>query len=256
LGDVSVIVPWHWGLECDHRTAALNYVLGRYSGYLLGDASALAVSPPSDGEWCKGGAIRSALPDAREIVIVNDADSWCDGIGEAVQAVREGAPWAVPHEKVHRLTPIATGELLAGCRAPEALATEKRPYRGHAGGGILVARRETLEQVPPDRRFTGWGSEDCAWRDALRTLVGMEWRQSGKPLIHLWHPPVLRDGKHETSPGNHALQGRYVAARGDVEAMRELVAEGAVDPLDVPVKGDETEEIERGVKPSDRRYHR
>jgi hypothetical protein len=226
VGDVSVIVPWDWSRGCDHRAAGLNYVLGRYSGYLLGDASAMTLTRPRAGVWCKGAAIRSALSESREIVIVNDADSWCDGIAEAVQAVRDGAPWAVPHEQVHRLTPIATGELLSGCRRPEALDTEKRPYRGHAAGGILVARRETLEEVPPDVRFTGWGSEDCAWRDALRTLVGHEWRESGKPLIHLWHPPVLRDGKHETSPVNHALQGRYVAAREDVEAMRELVAGG------------------------------
>lgn len=226
MGDVTVIIPWHWGLECRDRTAALDWVLGRYADLLLGDASAVALSRPRDGEWCKAAAIRGEFERCRDIVIVGDADSWCDGIGAAVQAVRDGAPWAVPHQKVHRLTPIATAEVLRGCRQPAALPTIQRPYRGHAGGGILVARRETLEDVPPDRRFTGWGSEDCAWRDALRTLAGMEWRESKEPLIHLWHPPAERDGKHETSPENHALQGRYVAARGNVGAMGELVDGG------------------------------
>lgn len=227
MGDVTILIPWHWGSECSARQAAVNWVIARYRPYVLGDSDAVVLSRPDLGdEWCKARAIRSVLPGARDIVVVADADSWCDGVPEAVQAVRDGAPWAVPHKKVHRLTPLATADVLAGCRRPEALPTVKKPYRGHAGGGILVARRETLEDVPPDRRFTGWGSEDCAWRDALRTLAGMEWRESGKPLIHLWHPPAERNGRHETSPENHALQSRYVEARGDVAAMRELVDGG------------------------------
>jgi hypothetical protein len=105
----------------------------------------------------------------------------------------------------------------------------KRPYRGIAGGGIVVLPAATLAAVPPDPRFVGWGAEDPAWRDALRCLVGMEWRRTRAPLFHLWHPPALDEyGDHRASPENGALAARYKAARTDPGAMRELMAETAV----------------------------
>jgi hypothetical protein len=79
--------------------------------------------------------------------------------------------------------------------------------------------------VPPDARFTGWGGEDAAWRDALRCLAGMEWREGTAPLFHLWHPPAPRDGYRHGSPEHRELVRRYGEARRDPLAMRVLLAE-------------------------------
>lgn len=100
-----------------------------------------------DGPWCKALALRAALSqvsvDADSTLIVADADVWCDGLAQAVEAVENGAPWAIPHLNVVRLKEDGT--------------EEERPYPGLEGGGIVVLAREVILSCPPDPRFVGWG---------------------------------------------------------------------------------------------------
>jgi hypothetical protein len=171
------------------------------------------------------------VPSCDDIVIVADADCWCDGIGAAVTAVESGAAdWAAPHMKVHRLTEKATEYLLAGCQVPTSLAIEEcpvngpEPYNGFVGGGIVVVRRDVLLEVPFDPRFLGWGGEDASWRDAMLTLIGPPWR-GRDPLFHLWHPPQPRRSRKVGSRESAALRTRYVRANRKPAQMRALLAE-------------------------------
>lgn len=158
MTDVAVVVPFR--AECSHRQRAWEWIQQRYAerypDWLVVEASA------SDGPWCKAAAINPAVEatDA-EIVVQADADVWSDGLAEAVTAVEAGAPWAVPHLDVCRLSEEATNAVLAGGNWRDAFSAKggaaQRPYHGFLGGGIVVARREVMVSAPIDVRFTGWG---------------------------------------------------------------------------------------------------
>lgn len=156
-----------------------------------------------------------------EIVVVHDADVWAEGLDEAILAVRNGAPWAIPHRGVFRLTERGTDEFLATGSSDDL---EQRAYLGIEGGGVVVARREALLDVPLDPRFVGWGQEDESWGLALRTLLGPPERVK-RPLIHLYHPPQRRLTRSRGSMEGWALRRRYYLARHDPDAMRNLISE-------------------------------
>lgn len=213
---LTVLVPWQGG--CIHREDAWRWVRERYEA--LGWP--ICVSELK-GEWSKAAAVMERAPVCADIVVIADADCWCEGTPQAVQAVIDGAEWAVPHTQVRRLTHAATRDVLAGAD-PVGQPTIEPPYRGVKGGGIVVVRRKTLLEVPFDRRFVGWGKTDRAWRDAMQTLVGEPWRGT-VDLTHFWHPPQPRVGRIGSSPANERLYARYRAAKGDRARMRELVDE-------------------------------
>lgn len=221
MGDVTVVLPF--GGTCQHRHAARLWVQARYESWFGWDVDLIEMDP--ERPWCKPAAINRGVRQAEgSIVVIGDADCWSDGVEQAVAAVAAGAPWARPHHKVHRLTPSETLRVLAGHEPDVAMATHRSIYRGTGGGGILVATKQALLDVPADERFTGWGCEDAAYRDALRTLLGQE-HSFGHPLFHLWHPPQRIDGKREASPENVALARRYSGALHDRAAMQALIAE-------------------------------
>lgn len=218
---VAVVVPWRPG--CEHRETAWSWVRRRW-----------AVEHPDweiveglhrELQWCKAEAVARALDrtDA-DVLVVADADVWCDRVGLAVDQVTQGrVRWAVPHRNVHRLTPESTLEVLAGAD-PAASCLEQPPYRGWLGGGIVVLTRALYNESPLDRRFVGWGHEDESWARALRALAGDPWRGRA-PLWHLWHPPQPRASRRRGSAENMALRDRYIAAGRRSIAMRALLAE-------------------------------
>ncbi|HVM07200.1 MAG TPA: hypothetical protein VM345_01955 [Acidimicrobiales bacterium] len=215
---VAVVIPWKAG--CPHRERALRWVRNRYETLGLP-----VVAGVVDGEWCKADAVAAglALTDAT-MVVVADADVWCSQLPDAIDAVAAGAAWAVPHDRVHRLTETSTELVLAGCEPNRSMECDERPYRGRAGGGILVIHRALYRQAPFDARFVGWGQEDDAAAVAWSTLFGPSWRGSS-PLWHLWHPPQQRMNRVRGSDASWALYRRYVAARRNPERMRSLIGE-------------------------------
>jgi hypothetical protein len=221
---VAVVVPR--GGECPHRERAWQFVRERYASAHPGWEVREARAPAE--EWCKARAINPAVEaTSAEIVIQADCDVWTDGLDAAVDAVRDGAPWAIPHIFVHRLDEAGTAAVLEGAdwRRQPLACPEGRPYRGIAGGGVLVALRETLRAVPLDPRFVFWGQEDESHAMALSTLYGEPWRGSAD-LLHLWHPPQDRYTRRRGSTEGWALRGRYSAAREDPAAMAALIEEG------------------------------
>lgn len=228
----EVVIPFAG--DCPYRERARRWVMDRCQG--VGVPARLGLH--AGGEWCKAQALNSAVESSdAEIIAVSDADVWTAGLAEAVGAVAGGAPWAIPHRDVHRLTERSTEEVLAGADWRDA-ETEQAPYKGLPGGGIVVAAREVIEAIPPDPRFVGWGQEDESWAMALETLLGPPWR-GGEPLVHLWHPPQERMTRRRGSAANWSLRCRYLAARGDPEAMRTLLEEFRVaDPSAEPAVHD------------------
>lgn len=158
-----------------------------------------------------------------DIVVVADADVLCDGLPEAIRAVEMGAPWAKPHRDVHRLSEEGTEAVYNGEDWREQ-TLDREVYRGIAGGGYVIARRETLMEIPLDPRFSGWGQEDESWALALITIAGPPYIGDAD-LIHLWHPPQERLSRRKGSHENWALMRRYAAARRDPELMRSILKE-------------------------------
>lgn len=212
MPSVEVIVPWLSG--CSHRERAFAWLRERLP---------YPVRIGEGGEpWIKAHAVYPAtLESNADILIVHDADVWTDGLEEAVGAVEQGRTWAIPHKFVVRLSGRGTSDYLDG--APlEACDLEQNPYRGAMGGGIVVARRETLLDVPLDPRFVGWGQEDLAWGLALDSL-GKRWRGKA-PLVHLWHPAQERMERKWGSIEGRRLFERYSKA-AQTNTMRPLLEE-------------------------------
>jgi hypothetical protein len=218
---VSVIIPWRAG--CPHREASRQYIGERfaaeYPSWQVVDADC------TDEMWNKAEAIIDGTRRSfGDIVVVHDADVWCDDLSPAVETVKNGAAWAMPYRELHRLTPDATAEVLSGSASIDDVAhrVAEPVYRGVDGGGLLVVRRKHVESVPPDVRFRGWGGEDEAWAWALSTLVGPMWRGKAR-LIHFWHPPQQRRSRNVGSVENEALWNQYRLARGKRDRMDRLV---------------------------------
>lgn len=218
---VSVLVPWRPTPDRAPVWAALR---ARWATAHPAWEVVEGICP--DGPWCKGIAVADALSRADgDLLVVADADVWCDGVAAAVERVRQGAGWAVPHHEVLRLSEAATARLVAGPwpTSRSGLSYEERPYVGHPGGGMVVLARAAYEAAPIDPRFTGWGHEDDAWAVALRRLVGREWR-GVDDLLHLWHRPQPRTSREAGSDESRQLWLRYGRAR-DAAGMRALVDE-------------------------------
>lgn len=216
---VLVAVPWRGG--CHHRAAALAWVSDRWGQHghhpVLGQIA--------DGPWVKAHAVAAATRGCGcDVLVVADADVWSDGIPDAIDAVREGAAWAVPHHLLHRLDEAATRQVLAGRHPKETTGRTERPYAGRAGGGVVVLRREVWEDCPLDPRFAGWGHEDEAWALALRCLYGPAVRFE-HPMWHLWHPPQPRINRGVGSAESERLYRRYAKAQRNPSLMRALVEE-------------------------------
>lgn len=217
---VAVVVPWRAG--CIHRERAWAWVKARYD---VQHPDWQIIEAPGPEPWIKAAAVNPAVERCTsEIVIVADADIWCDGLQLAVDAVRAGAPWAMPHTGVHRLDAVGTEAVLNGADWIDQPLTQ-RPYRGVPGGGFVVAPRRTLVDIPIDAQFVGWGQEDDSHALALETLAGPRWRGEA-PLIHLWHPPQQRLSRKRGSIAGMERYGRYVKAYENPAQMRALIEEG------------------------------
>lgn len=207
------------------RRRARDHIVGWYQtqGY---DVVEGACNKP----WRKAVAVAEAADrtDA-DVFVVADADCLCgDGVAAALAEVEAGAAWAIPHHTVHRLDQAATEAVYAGTAPAATTRRVQHPYKGFAGGGIVVLTRALWEQVPLDPRFEGWGGEDSSWALALTCLAGPPARL-GADLYHLWHPPPERMSRRWGSRESRVLEIRYIRAarsgRPAPQLMADIVAE-------------------------------
>jgi hypothetical protein len=106
----------------------------------------------------------------------------------------------------------------------EIIEDPRGGYDGFEGGGVVVMRRETAQEVPIDPRFAGWGQEDHCLGFALHTLFGPCWRGTAS-LVHLFHPPAPRLDRKRGSGESWQLFRRYDRARRNPDHMRALLKE-------------------------------
>lgn len=227
---VSVVIPWRGG--CPNREEAFRWVLARYAESHPGWR--IVVGSPGNDSWRKGEAVGRALCAASPgVVLVADADVWCDRLQEGVDQVLAGAPWSTPFSHVVRLSRPATRALLDGADRHALVANREAwlewPYRHRTAGGAVILRREDARAVPIDPRFEGWGQEDEAWNVALATMLGPRQRLPG-PLVHLWHPPAPRACREIGSETGLKLRGDYDRAAGNAEAMRAVLDAALTTP--------------------------
>jgi len=214
--EVSVLVPFG-GVDPD-RVAALEWLLPQFPpGWQV-------VVGHCEGAWCKAVAVSDALTRATgDLLVIHDADVWSPG---TPLAASQCDTWAVPHRNVHRFDQHATRAVLAGAEPSESVpGRDQPPYEGLPGGGIVMVRRDIYEQVPIDPRFVGWGQEDAAHGEALRSLHGPPLRLE-HPLFHLWHEPQPRMNRTVGSIEGKCLLNAYRrAALEGPHAMRRLLEE-------------------------------
>lgn len=216
---VSVLIPFH--SDDPWRQRARAHVTAHYQR--LGWEVVGGDCPPP---WRKAVAVHAAAARASgEVFVVADSDCLCAGTPAAVQAVSDGAPWAMPHRNVHRLDETATTAVYNGTQ-PEQTTSRAEPTReGVFGGGIVVLTRRTWERSPLDARFVGWGQEDLAWSRALQCLAGPLVRLH-HDLWHLWHPEPDRLSRKVGSDASLALYIRYGKALCNPTRMAALIDEG------------------------------
>jgi len=195
---VSVLVPFQ--PDGGYRDQVWEYVKARWQT-LHPDFEIVEGHCP--GEWRKGEAVRDAFQKSTgRWLILADADCIVsqEGVNEAVEAVMDGAPWAIPHRLVKRLDEASTQAILAGGEIGGGL--HRRAYEGFAGGGMLMVERAAYEAtggIPT--RFRQWGAEDEALAVILDTLIGPHVRFE-HDMWHLWHPAVRR---HKHNRANRQL---------------------------------------------------
>lgn len=217
----SVIIPFHG--DCQHRIRACEWLIDRLSDR---HPEWQVVLGMGGKPWCKAAAIADGLTRADgDILIIHDADVWCDNLAEAVDALVFGASWVIPHRLVHRLSENTTDRVLAGAEPTDFPLLDEPAYEGWPGGGVSVLWRHTYHAAPMDPRFTGWGQEDASWAMCLDTLSGPHDRLNAD-LYHLWHPPQDRTTRRVGNVASEALWRRYRRASRRPDRMAELVAEG------------------------------
>lgn len=225
---VTVAIPFR--SDGGARDAALQFARAWYARHFP-TWEIIVGRDPSAGLWSKGAATREALRTAHgRIVVVADGDCLVDpaALARAVEAVDDGAAWAIPHRDVHRLDEAETAQWYAdGPDRPvippaTTRGLMRQPYTGYAGGGFVVVRRDrwaALGGFPAE--FVGWGCEDEAVADLLTTCLGEPTRFDAD-LVHLWHPKGQRTQSAEYFANRERLKA-YRRARGNPEAMFALV---------------------------------
>lgn len=228
LTDFTVVTPYRFSSR--GRDLAAGYVRQWYEEQhnlrvFYGDCP---------GNWSKGQALDAAVAGGNQRalgLIIADADVIVPpgALASACARVAAGAPWAMPHAMVHRLSRSSTSRLYSGRAAcppePGSVHLERPAHHAPAGGGIVVVSRANYELVGGiDPRFVGWGGEDISFGRALDTICGPGERLDA-PMWHLWHEPDptrLRGARG--SRHNEILASLYLDAVGDTDAMREVVA--------------------------------
>jgi hypothetical protein len=225
MATTAVIVPYR---EAPGRRPLLQWV-GRQWAVAAPHVDFILCTddPHGTGPWRKARAVANGInATTADLLVVHDADVWCEETMAAVRAVDAGrAEWAIPHNLVYRLKPRPTRVVLDGGQLVYS-PVERKPYTGWPGGGVVVLTRDAWETAPLDPRFEGWGQEDEAWALALLTLVGPPWRGDA-PLVHLYHQPAYRRTSKFGSREGKRLFERYVTAARSRDEMAALIAEAA-----------------------------
>lgn len=224
----SIVIPWRDG-GCPHRAAALAIVVDWLEDvFPFADLQLVDATP--DGPWSRGQSIDLGVERAhRDLILVADADMLTPAsqLYDALKAAADSPGQVIPFDLYRYLTEPTTARLRAGWPLEESAwvtLPAKFTMSTSVGGTMAITRSAYEAAGGHDPRFVGWGGQDYGFYFAADTLAGPMRRIAG-PSVHLFHPT-----DPHRPPSNMDLMGRYSSASGDPDAMRELIAERALDP--------------------------
>ncbi len=221
----GVIIPYRKG--CPWRDRSLP-VVQRWWETICPD---WPVSVADDGgtPFSRGGSLNLGVEySGVDVIVAADSDLLIGHtqIRRAVELAAETAGLVQPFDRLDRYSENATRRLWeAPWRAFDGTFTPMTSWGRNVVplvGGINVLSRETWELAGgwlPG--FRGWGHEDVAFEAQCSTLAGPTRHVAGT-VAHLAHPIAARD----RDQANNDLAVRVMAATGDPEAMRKVIADG------------------------------
>jgi glycosyltransferase involved in cell wall biosynthesis len=226
---LSILVPYRPGEPWRDRSwteavrPAWQEIVDHLNAELIVESPGPGAHP---GEFNHPRAINAARQRASgEVLVIADADtepdppSWI--VAAAGLSALGRAHWVLPAE-YWQLSAAQTQAALSdtGDWVDDPTRAEWVGYAQSWSGCVVVAAWAFDLVGGYDERWEFWGSDDAAFSKCMDTLVGPVTRLEGR-CLHYWHPrPSAHHYGHERHREQHALQERYDAAAGDVEAMR------------------------------------
>ena len=158
-----------------------------------------------------------------DILVVGESEVAFDAIqiADAIHDVRDRGGWRIA-SAYHQLDASATERILSSEPMSAIVVDTSEITRSFIMESVsppLIVPRVAWDYVGGmDERYVGWGWIDKAFAAAMNTLYRPFERFPGS-VFHLAHP---RGSDRDCNP---ELTARYLAAEGDVEAMRAIIAE-------------------------------
>lgn len=216
-----VVIPWR---PAPTRVPAFERVRAWYAS-ALPEAEIVTVDSDDDVfvlAACRNLGVSLAAPD--RVVVISDADTIPERepLRAAIAAAASSGRVHLPYDEYRWLGPYGSAQVEAGVPLEDS-AFEL--VRGACSGVYVTTPRTWWSHGGQDPLFRGWGFEDAAWFLAHETLLGEPPRRHPGRVFALHHEPEVRAGARFEA--NEQRMGRYRAASGDPEAMRQLVDEGA-----------------------------
>lgn len=185
-----------------------------------------------EGVFNRSAAINAAaaLAGVWDVAVIIDADVIPDaeGVRRAVALASATGAVANGHDERVMLNRRATRRILGGETVDmDSVDNVETVWQGprETFSCVTVLTRGLWEQVEGfDERFVGWGHEDWAFREACETFSGHPVIRLSTRLYHLWHEhQPSAPSWNPTRELNRLRYERYAAARGDRDAMREVM---------------------------------
>ncbi|WP_433364059.1 glycosyltransferase family 2 protein [Streptosporangium sp. CA-115845] len=219
---VAVVIPWRGGQpdrERHHETVRAHL------RSLLPDAwhiDADSGHQPFSRAGSRNHGVRLAQDVGAEVVVLCDADTLPER--EPLLAAIDSAHdelLHLPYRLFRGFTPAGTDAYMAGTQPMDCGIELESEWS--TGGCMVIQPPSWWRMGGMDERMTGWGAEDTAARVACDALLGPTVKHPGV-IFHLWHPSEI-DPASTLYQANMALMARYVAAEGNPDQVRPIVAE-------------------------------
>lgn len=183
--NLKFVIPWRPNGD-KWRKRAQQWQVRQFER--LGLPYAIAPDPVENGPFSVSRSMNHYLLNNKHDFIAFGADHVPSiEVFRRTQEQLKTVPYYHPYSRTWDLSEDSTLAVLNG--SMEAVLSNRRlTYAGKVDfcTGLVAMRYETWQAVPYDNNFKGWGYEDTAQREAMRTLFGS--RAAGKEtLIGLYH---------------------------------------------------------------------
>jgi hypothetical protein len=236
--NIVILVPRR--SDGGHRDRLWKFCEARWAHQFPDHPIIVGASPP--GPFNRSAALNHAAaqaPDADMFLLI-DADVLAnpDTVRTAVEIAHATGRIVLPYtERIH-LNNAGTEKVIAGYDGPWRVRQMVQTIYTKQDSCVVAVPRSTWDAVGGfDELFVDWFGEDTAFNIAAETLTGKSLVRIDGEVFHLHHPPA--DGTAKTSTtriANAARLDRYLAAAGDVDAIRALLEESFYKALLAPTR--------------------